>query len=805
MTMNIEDRLNTRSSLGVLRCLLLLAAASVRPASAAPSPIGPQRVIVIPINLGTTLDELCPHGPFAFGRPCPFDSNTAMVYQKPRHTAHEWDTLLNDYGRRFWQLASYGQAQAGFTVLENPDSQDGWWTPPHSAQDYENNADFYVDSKFWGYVEDPARGAIDAVCAQPLPFYQYFCSILGQYDRIIVMTNKKARGGVTNSTNGINTITVNTVTQGNLAFTASLVNESYSDSDALSALLHEFGHQLGIPVHYGDCAAAYTPKVQGAVECAGPWDIMGDDTYWTQPTGYSRFNRGWIAPQTTLTYALLTQPFSTLTFIRPVEVAPNGVPNLIRLPTSLPNSINFYGYHVECRRNINGDEGLYPQSVGIPGEGLLVTSVHEGAGPSFMHVVRPTFPPGPLTLAALQPGDSFTDAQRGLFIRLNGYAGDGVDALCDVEVDYLAPPVTGPIVLWQNRVTTGPVSGFGSYDIGWNHPAPQGAAGGAPTDALAQAPLWPGHNNVLFVRAHTTGTLPVDDAALDVSITQPALFSSECGSPSLGDVRQVELSPVDPVEGGSASLDFEPHPGSVGIQLVAPADGASGRDASNVVKSRFAYQFFRAGSPRPQVTRFALSANDGCEGETLFRVTPAVVPAGWRVSVSPEIVALMPGEETTVRVVVRPPDGAQPGANADIGIAVEETEDTPSPVPTDDPDHPVDQSLLKHSELLGWMEVFAKVVGEAASVDLACRPPGRPPRPGEPVSVSGNVVPAAADSSVMLEYTWPDGTQTRFATTDATGGFADSFVPDRDGRAHVQAFWPGDATHAPAKSRRCPL
>lgn len=822
----------------VLGCVLLLAAAGARPASAAPSPLGPQKVIFIPINLGTTLDELCPYGQFAFGRPCPFDSQSAMVYQKPRHTAHEWDTLLNDYGRRYWQHATYGQAQVGFTVLENPNSADGWWKPPHAAQDYENNANFYVDNMFWGYVEDPARGAIDAICANPSPFYQYFCSILGQYDRIIVMTNKKARGGVTNSTDGIDTITVKTFTQGKLAFTASLVNESYSDADALSAMMHEFGHQLGIPVHYGDCAPWYTPKVQGVVECVGPWDIMGDDTYWTQPTGYSRFNRGWIAAQTTLTYALLTQPFSTLNLIRPVEVAPNGVPNLIRLATSVPNSINFYGYNLECRQRINGDEGLYPQSVGIPEEGLLITSVHEGTNmPSLMHVVRPTFPPGFANFAALQPGESFTDAQRGLFIRLNGYAGSGPDALCDVEVDYLAPPLTGPIVLWQNRVTPGPVSGFGSYDIGWNHPLPTGAAGGpsggAPTDALAQAPLWPGHNNVLFVRAHTTGTLPVEGVSLDVSITQPALFSSECGSPGgerahrpgaglhprrrahprhgagPGDGRQVELGPVDPVKAASASLDFRPHGGSIGIQMVAPTDAARGRDASNLVASRFDYQFFTSRNPQPQVTHFALSANDGCEADTSFRISPAVVPEGWTVSVSPEIAVLSPGKETAVTVVVRPPRGAQPGARADIGIAVQETMDTSSPVPTNDPNRPVDVSLLKHTKLLGWMDIFAKVVGEPADVDLDCGPPGRPARPGEPILISGSITPAAANSTVLLEYAWPHGKETRFVTTDSAGTFTDRFVPGRaghgNGRARVQAFWPGDTTHAPAQSRLCPL
>ena len=63
------------------------------------------------------------------------------------------------------------------------------------------------------------------------------------------------------------------------------------------------------------------------------------------------------------------------------------------------------------------------------------------------------------------------------------------------------------------------------------------------------------------------------------------------------------LRPIDPLEGGSASVGFEPHHGSVGIQAVAPADPASGREASNNVASRFAYEFFRAD--------FGLDGTDG--------------------------------------------------------------------------------------------------------------------------------------------------------------------------------------------------
>src|SRR5262249_35077870 len=207
--------------------------------------------------------------------------------------------------------------------------------------------------------------------------------------------------------------------------------------------------------------------------------------------------------------------------------------------------------HLECRRDVNGDEGLYPQSPGIPEEGLLVTSVHEGAGPSFMHVVRPTFPPGFPTFVALKPGDTFTDAQRSLFVRPDGYLVSGVDALCGVEVDYLSPPFNGSLLFWDALVTPGKVSGFGSYDIGWNHPLPPGgpgSGGSGSTEALAHEPLWPGHNNVLFVRAHTDGTLPVSHAKVDVSLQQPARFSSECGSDRIRDVRRVVLGPVDPVD-----------------------------------------------------------------------------------------------------------------------------------------------------------------------------------------------------------------------------------------------------------------
>ena len=774
----------------VLSCLLLAALAGAGPASAGPSPSGPQKVLVILMNLGSTLAELCP-----YQTPCPVNPKSdAPYYQPPRHTSGEWQTLLNNYAQPYWQLASYGQTQPQFTVLDSLASN-GWWKPPHAAADYYVNGDFYADSKSFGFVEDTARGAIEAYCS----YSNQICSSIAQYDRLIVMSNKKARGGVTSP----GSLTVNTAYGDFLFATVSFVDESYSDADALSVILHEFGHQLGMPTHYGDCAPSYIPAIQGPLECLGPWDIMAYDYGWPMPTGYSRLSRGWIDPQTTLSHDLLSgTPFSDLTFIRPVSQAPNGIPNLIRLSIGGLDWPEFYGYFVECRKKVFGDEGLYPGSSGVPQEGLLVTSVHEFSvhnkiNPTLpMHVVRKqVYPPGGLYTATLQPGESFTDAQLGLFVRLDGFAGDDAEPFCDVEVDYLTPPRTGPILLWQNRVVPDAIHGFGSFDIGLNHPAPPDDAGGGASQPLPVDPPWTRHPNALVVRAHTTGTLPAENARLSVSITQPALFTSSCGTFTDPSARDISLPPVDPAKGASAMVNFEPRRGSLGIQMFAPADPSTGRDASDVVSSRLAFQFFQAGKLSRQRTHFTIRANDGCEGETLFHVSPSFVPEGWKVTVSPEIIAIAPGLQTDVAVTVTPPAGAQPGQNAEIGIDVLQAEDAPRPGPADQPEDPV---LQQHLESVGLMQVSARVVGEPATVDLTCAA-----APAGGVSVSGNIAPAVPNRTVMLEYTsFGAAPKTRFVTTDAAGAFSDGFTPSRR-HGHVQAFWPGDATHAPAQSSRC--
>jgi M6 family metalloprotease-like protein len=773
----LESRLAER----MFASLLVAALLGAGPASAS-SPSGLQKVLVIPIDLGSTVAELCPD------QPCPADLLAdAPFYKTPRHTAQDWENLLNNYGTRYWQFASYGQSQAQFNVLASPFSQNGWWKPPHSAEDYYKNGDVFEDLKTAAFVEDAARGAIDTICiTQPLN-----CSMLGQFDRLIVLSNKQSRGGVSHGA-GVNTLF------GTFIFSATFANESVNDSDAMSVMMHEFGHQLGMPTHYGDCGPDYVPKVLGSLECVGRWDIMGYDWAWSQPTGYSRLSRGWIDPNSTLSYDLLSgTPVSTLTFIRPVEQAPDGIPNLVRLSIGGLDWPQFFGYFAECRKRINGDEGIFPNSPGAPEEGLLITRVHEFDYPP-VHAVRRNFPPSqnPDAPITLQPGDSFSDPQLGLFVRLNGYAGDEDQPLCLVEVDYLKNPVQGPLLLWQNLVSPSPESGFGSFDIGMNHPLPPGDVAGGPANdqPLKIEPPWPNHNNVLFARAHTAGTLPVENVRLNVSISQPAIFTSSCGNSTAAKTEAVRIARVDPVTGGVSMLDFRPHPSdSLGVQMHAPADRATGRDASNTVSTRIAFEFFdsKSGSQR---TRFVLKSNEGCGKDTTFHISPAIVPPGWGVVVDPQIVDLPAGARAEVNVIVTPPPGTAPGENAEIRIDVSQVEDTDRPTL---PDRPVDPLLLKHIDLIGSLQISARVVGDPALVHLSCTSAsGR----GGPVSISGRIVPPVSNGNVLLEYRSRGVTQTRFVVTDDDGAFQDSGVSSS---ARVQAFWPGDASHSPAESRPC--
>jgi hypothetical protein len=822
---------------------LIVALAAPRPVSAAPnfSPSGPQKVLLVAVDLGSTINELCP-----FITSCPFDIlKNASLYQPPRHTAKEWEDLLNQYGPQFWGLASYGQTQVEFKALVNPNRPDGWWTAPHSAQQYYDNGHLWLDYITFAEGSDPARFAINTLCNGLSNLF--FCTQeLPQYSRLVVMSNFKAQGGVSSGPFSLATFSL-----GTLKFTMTLVNETLgtsstpADSLVLATILHEFGHQLGIPSHYGNCAAyndvpvpanykdsSYPfdpPAPPGFLECLQYWDIMGAHWSWTQPTGFSRLSRGWIDPKTTVSYQLPTAPaFNALHLIAPVEVPPgqNGVPNLIRLSHGQLSDPWFYGYFVECRVKANGDEGLYAKSGGIPQEGLIITNVHESSifdknKTPPVHVVRPGFPGQPIDNAYLWPGETFTDAWN-MTIRFNGFTtGVGADRLCDVEIAYNKPLLQGPIVMWQNRVTLGPVQGTGlSTDVGINTIQPAPPVGGVgPHPPLGMAPLWPNHLNTLVARAHTLGTLAAENVKLDVRVTQPAVIAGSCGALVEEPTGEIALPPVDPERGAIGSMGFVPRRGSLGVTIASAADPTTGLPGNHLATTNVSYLFFPAGAggnadtndpalpsgvanaarAPARATHFTLRANPGCGEETTFTLLPGEVPAGWSMSVSPRVASLAPGRSLDVAVRLRPPAGAAPGEHADVTVNVLQAE--PTPAGPADAELPIDARLAFHELLVGSIQVFGKVVADPGSIGLTCSSPAAA---GGLLAVAGRIEPVPASSQVLLEYRrGREPVDARLVTTDAAGSFRDSFAPTGRGPWQVRAFWPGDPTHAPAESAAC--
>ena len=258
---------------------------------------------------------------------------------------------------------------------------------------------------------------------------------------------------------------------------------------------------------------------------------------------------------------------------------------------------------------------------------------------------------------------------------------------------------------------------------------------------------------------------------LNLRLTQPARITGSCGAAAIGRPNaQIELTSadflagaigwpharivlpsVDPVEGATGSLSFEPRADSLGIQMVAAADPDHDRAESNAVASRFAFLFFRAGRPRTQTTHFIVQSTRQCTEPTSFSILTPSVPTGWSVVVSPQVVSLKPGETADVAVTVRPPAAALPGAGVEIGVDVVQvegmaTETEVTAIGQNDGNAVAD---TEQRTVVGSMQVLARVVGPGARAELSC--PAEP-RAGHALVVTGRLLPAVQNATVLLEY-----------------------------------------------------
>lgn len=362
---------------------------------------GALKVFVVPIEYKP---PYCPDA----GKLCP-KSDVLKLLGPPRHSADEWQVILNKDVNAYYSRATYGQTTFEFVVLKKPwitwssvtilgitikvPSFDlwellygkGWWASPHSFQDW-CNSDSKGDCKGGG--PDPRIYALQIA--------EKFVGIdeLKKYDppRMAALDNIHNRGAQ-----------IIWPTYKGKIFAAVGVREDVDDKLAVAILSHELGHSVGLPDLYD------SPGM-------GDWDIMAWDPPYNHFSAWAKRHVVWMPDDAVVTIL----PPESKKEVTKVDLGALAIPptttnpkRVVRIPFTSLDLDRFLGYHVECRLRINGDENL-------PQEGILIISVDED-------------PPKGKAIAnwiqLLKPGDEFSKA--GIVIRYVALLGN----VCQVEVE----------------------------------------------------------------------------------------------------------------------------------------------------------------------------------------------------------------------------------------------------------------------------------------------------------------------------------------------------------------------------------
>ena len=696
--------------------------------------------------------------------------NQALILP-PRHTAKKYETILNQLVNDYYLKNSYDQIKFNFLVLVNPNRADGWWDAPHSIQDYNLGEDAN---------NNPVSLHQDGVTVA----YQAIGDELFNYDRVVAIHGYQGRGGQACCVHtpvpfyGVQKDYI--AGSKKISLYTAWVAEDAND-DLLAAILsHELGHTLGAPDQYN--------VGLGNWPAMGPWDTMGDDPYFNHFGAWTKYSRGWI-PQVTDMYCI--KGFCSITAVLdPLEYPGN---NALRVPftTWYP----FEGYFAECRRKVNHDEN-------IPEEGLLITHVDENRQGAVAQVVAS---PTNFFTAALQPGEAFIDTQRKITITNLSQPGD---SNCTVDVERGGPPAPDPAIFQDDVEKTGKgYLAYTSYDIwldspknGWDvypdseiimvyppHTTPQPGGFGDP--------FWVGHENRIRFRILNAGTGDADYVIVEVYVKQPIIVSP----PGPGCEGTIDRMPAGDLVGIVVIDHLEVHDSYYGFVPWTPETNAPAKvtvriqdypgelsHTNNVAIETYQHLYFVGAGMDRTVGTFTVRSV-GCENRIPFYIFPFPCSESspkptWDVSATPNQGMLDPGDALDVQVMAQPPAGSQAGDSETICLGVFAL---PGDVFT----------------TVGGFAFRAQVVNPS---QLTCLTPAEIISLGSTVPVTGGLTPPQAGETLALEYRDPGGVFViRNLFTDASGNYADSFVPTMFGAWTVQAFWQGNDKYAPVESAVC--
>ena len=845
---------------GVVTALLLLTAA---PAAAFPT-TGVQKLVVIPVEYAHT--------------GCPPDTDKKATC--PRNTAAALQTILqNGLTAYYGNPATGSKTTFQVKVLVNPSTVNGWWPAPSTIEQFDARAKADKNWDAFRSQGSPMRDAAEIVMSQALQRGAITTFELGNTTRIIALHNWHVFGGQSSASNPLSYTAVYTSGMSTLfktySVTTAFVNEGSSDGQMVRVATHELGHELGPLDLYGQPCPLWPPgepaplsysndtEKEFRTECMDIWDVMGlTGTRNPAFTYYTRVLLGWAASVPP------TIRYETADFSGPVELSsleyPNGNPIAFHIPDdpnrlviarAFGNAGYFQGFTAECRRTAWNDP------IAPTDQGVLITYVDSTRDPYYdrrLVVARRFDDPNArqdVRQAQITPGNSFSSLGRNFNIAFDSFTSNGG---CKLFVNR-----TGFVVESTSFIpAVNPFDGVSSPDLGLKTPkavwANPGVILNGPRPPIPRPRATPARSRAMLARA-LAGSIKVSPpvagktntirfvygnaggkagkGTATVRVQQPWTATARCGArwtPPGKVVKRVTLPRLRPGAAGVGSVSWVPRssaPAAITVTL-----NGKGRPASQAESATTIVGF---GTSRKRTLRIPLTLTAGsrCVGKVPYAVAPAIVPSGWKASVSGTTKALRRGHPVHVLVTLRP-TARRAATDVPVNVSFGGSNALEPAQPAESATMFGDVSVPGVAQTVG-IDLLGRVAPRGRTLPRFVLPPSTlttrktPPVPvtlptpgppyqqtaaisdcsnavGQVVAVNGSVSPPRMGLTVHLKYTAvmglvPAGTiVNRTATTLATGTFSDSFNRN-DTAWTVVASVDADSLYSDAVSASCSI
>lgn len=540
----------------------------------------------------------------------------------PAFTPQQWETSLNTHVTPFYDLATQSRVHFQFVAAPHVCQLDYPYTgrttaEPHNIPSAFNDA-FVVDNE-----------GTDAI----VKAHERDPDLIDNNDHVLVVLNHLKRGitawnmRVRYAPGKVKRFSVSVVPQFRRSDTAPASGPNIDDSDEMSLISHELGHQLGLVDLYREVDTVGKVKFGAGPEFTGAWCLMSTDMSQSF-SGYSRFLTGWI-PQQQIEQIFppsVIADVDQIVHLLPANAAALGSAQreLVSVSTQLgePVQRNPWGlafprweYMLEARpavldlvgntrptalNNVNIVDGGLPGSY-VPG--VLISKIKPTVGP--FPGIQPMLvmardrsdatDKDKLSLAAYGPGTQFDD-HHGLTVSVS--SGPAQDGGFDVHVHWVKPHV--PDVHADGAWLDSPSNGYGTYSSGAVQNRRPPAHGDSVFIPVVTDVQWTGltpHVTVhkgtaahhLSFRVKNQGRADALDVKGKVLLLQPQLlagidFTDPASLANLNPMAKYDMSFGNIASGSfaDASVTVNPEGPFIAVLFLPPARGADGQVELNL-------------------------------------------------------------------------------------------------------------------------------------------------------------------------------------------------------------------------------